>query len=82
METPQCKWQCLTPRIVKINTDATLFEEEDAIGLGIIIRNEKGEVLPAEAVKKEGLVEVVRAKLVAAIEGVKLAQELGFNKLF
>ena len=65
--------------MVKINIDATLFKEEDAIGLGIIIRNEKEEVLAVEAAKKGGLVDVVKAELLAAIEGGKLAQESGFN---
>ena len=42
------------PLVAKINTDATIFEEENAIRVGAIIRDERGDIIAARAQKIGG----------------------------
>ena len=58
-----------------------MFEEEDAIGLGIIIRDENGIVLLTRIGKKRGETDVIKPELIAAREGVKLALKLGWRSI-
>lgn len=61
----------------KVNTDAAIFKDEDTFGLGMIIRDDKGEVAVAKCRKEWGIVEVLRAEFLVMVEGVKLPLELG-----
>ena len=38
MAEPHCKWMSAPPGTMKINSDAVIFEKENAIRLGVIIR--------------------------------------------
>ena len=51
-----------------------IFEGENAIGLGAIIRNDQGEVIAAKTWRIDGLVDVVGAELLATMEDLKLAR--------
>lgn len=80
MAAPQRKWTRSPLGMVKIITDAGIFKGENAIGLGAIIRNDQEEVPAAKTRRKDGLVDVVGAKLMAAVEGLKLTRQQLFWK--
>ena len=65
----------------QVNTDATIFEKEDAISIGVVIRNNVGDVIIARTKRREGRVEVSRAEMLAMLEGVKLAIHLGLHAI-
>ena len=41
------KWHPLATKFLKINFDNAMFEESDEDGIGVVIRNSKGEVMAA-----------------------------------
>ena len=49
--------------ILKANTDAALFEEEGAIGLNVVIRNNNGRFLAAKTVKYQGTMDARQAEV-------------------
>ena len=46
----------------------------------MIIRKGQGEVLAAKARRKEGLVNVVGAELMGAVEGLEVVRDRGFSQ--
>ena len=78
METP-------SPGMYKTNFDCAMFEDSRKAGIGVIIRNSRGEVMASLAKKKKKInpssVEIV--ELLAARWAVILVQELDFeNSIF
>ena len=78
METP-------SPGMYKTNFDCAMFEDSRKAGIGVIIRNSRGEVMASLAKKKKKFnpssVEIV--ELLAARWAVILVQELDFeNSIF
>jgi len=73
------KWHPPSIDTYKINYDGTVFTESNEVGLGIMVRNEKGEVM-ASLEEKIGMplggVEVIEA--MATRRAILLAVELGF----
>ena len=67
------------PLVAKINTDAAIFEEENAIRVGVIIGDEKGDIIAAGAQKIGGDTEVLRVEILVAREGLLAAKELGLT---
>ena len=59
--------------MAKINTDATIFEEENAIRVGVIIKDERGDIIAARAQKIGGDTEVLRTEILVAGEGLLVA---------
>ncbi|XP_041027052.1 uncharacterized protein LOC121267270 [Juglans microcarpa x Juglans regia] len=51
------------------------------MGLGVVLRNEKGEVLACACYKRPPVSDFVMAKTVALWYAVDLCNELGFNKV-
>ena len=73
------KWHPPSIDTYKINYDGTVFTESNEAGLGIVVRNEKGEVMASLAEKigmPLGGVEVIEA--MATRRAILLAVELGF----
>ena len=73
------KWQPLMDGIYKMNYDGTVFTESGEAGIGVIVRDARGEVIAALAKKilYSGLVEVL--EVLAARRAAKFAMELGLS---
>ena len=78
--TPE-KWEALPPRAFKINIDGATFEAENAMGLGTVIRDYRGQFVATKTRKVIGVVDVMRAEAMAIREGVSLAKELGIRSV-
>ena len=75
------KWQPAPKDTYKINYDGTIFSNSEEAGIGLVIRNEKSEVIASlvEKVNKpSGGVEAIEA--MAARRAILLAIELGFQQ--
>ncbi|KAK9993927.1 hypothetical protein SO802_023630 [Lithocarpus litseifolius] len=75
------KWQPPPKDTYKINYDGAVFSKSEEAGIGVVIRNERGEVMAtlAEKVNKpSGGVEAIEA--MAARWAILLAVELGFQQ--
>ena len=73
------KWEAL-PGVWKVNTDGAIFEEDEAYGIDIIIRDSLGKFIGAKSKKIHGVVDAHQAKAVAAVEGLAFARRLGIRK--
>ncbi|KAJ4708958.1 Ribonuclease H-like superfamily protein [Melia azedarach] len=67
----------LKPPWYKVNTNVVVNEAESALGLGAVIRNSKGQFMAASICKKTFTSDIEFAKVEAAVEGIKLAIDLG-----
>ena len=76
-----CRWRPLPSSWFKLNFDATIFKEDDASGMGAIIRDEKGEVLALLSAKGLPVTCNEEAKILACHRTVVFATECGFSKL-
>ena len=75
------KWRPSPEDTYKVNYDGAVFADSDEARLGVVVRNEKGEVMASLAEKITlpfGGVEVIEA--MAARKAILLAVELGFHK--
>ena len=64
-----------------MNTDAVVFVEEEAIGVGLIIRDWRGRVVVAAAKRVRGSMEAHIVEARAAKEGVFWAWEMGLRSI-
>ncbi|KAL0002459.1 hypothetical protein SO802_016240 [Lithocarpus litseifolius] len=79
----QKHWRPPPPECFKANFDGAMFNESDEVGLGVVIRNSRGQVMVAlsEKIKKPPL--VVALELLAARRAAVLVSETGFqNSVF
>ena len=72
------KWHPLATKFLKINFDNAMFEESDEDGIGVVIRNSKGEVMAAfyEKIQTPTTIEVL--ELLAANWVVCFSLKIGF----
>ncbi|GMN40729.1 hypothetical protein TIFTF001_009947 [Ficus carica] len=61
---------------LKLNVDASVSPESDHIGIGAVIRDEKGRILGAMAKSVEGTFSPFLAECIALREGLMMAKEL------
>lgn len=75
------RWQPPTGDSIKVNFDGAVFGEAQDAGIGVVIRNNEGQILAAllEKVKMPASVEVL--EMLAAHRAAILAQELGFRQV-
>ena len=64
----------------KTNFDGAMFPESDQVGIGVVIRNQAGQVMVAlsERIQKPGAAELVKALAVRRV--VQFILELGFKQ--
>ncbi|RLN32926.1 hypothetical protein C2845_PM03G31700 [Panicum miliaceum] len=67
------RWEKPQSGYVKLNVDTAFFEQSGLTGLGIVARNEKGEVILAAHRLMTGCSDAEEAELMACKEGLKLA---------
>ena len=67
--------------LLKINFDRAVFKEENAVGIGVVIRDEKGHVMAsmAEKILHPNSVAIVEA--MAAVNALTFAQDIGLSYL-
>ncbi|KAL2938532.1 hypothetical protein RDABS01_021981 [Bienertia sinuspersici] len=75
----QTSWSVPPHGWVKVNTDAYV-PNNGRVGLGVVIRDERGKVLVA-GVRKIEPKEVEMAEAQATLYGVSMARKMGFNKV-
>ena len=80
---PPCSVNWSPPPVswVKVNFDGALFKESDSAGLGVIIRNDLGQVMAASAQTIPLPTSVETVEVLAARNAICLARELQFNKI-
>ena len=76
------RWQSPLEDIVKENFDGAVFREDQETGIGVVIRNNKGQMLAAlsEKVIMPTIVEIL--EMLAARRAAVFARELRFHKVF
>ena len=67
------KWKPPNPNCLKVNFDGVVFREENMAGVGVIIHNEKGQIITSMAEK------VPLPNSVAALEAVAAVKALNFS---
>ena len=75
------KWKPTRSDFYKVNYDGAVLKDSGEAGIGVVIRNEKGEVMGslAEKIKKPDSVEVLEA--LAARRAILFATELGLQRV-
>lgn len=74
------KWQPPERSLDKLNTDATMNAEEK-VGLGMVIRNDVGDVLISAGRTICGIIPAIQAEAEAVLFGLKYAYEAGLRSL-
>ena len=75
------RWQPLGPGLYKVNVDGALFNADNTAGLGVVIRNEQGQVMVSlsEHLPLPSL--VIEVEALAAQRGLELAVEIRFKNI-
>ena len=74
-------WKPPPALVFKLNFDAAVFLENQRIGFGAIIQNDKGEVMAAMAAVGPPVSSSEEAKLLACRKAVEFATDAGFPEL-
>ena len=79
--TSPVQWQPPLRNLVKANFDGAVFGEEQEDGIGVVIRNNEGQVLAAlqEKVRMPTTMEIL--EILAARKAATFARELGFSQV-
>lgn len=73
-------WCCPAVGWVKVNTDASVFEDMRSVGLGCVARGDTGEFLMARACRYRGLLTPRDAEALGLKEAICWAVEKGFKR--
>ena len=76
-----CRWSPPPSSRFKLNFDAAIFKENDAMGMGAIIRNENGELMAALSAKGPAVLCSEEAEVLACRRAVEFAMECGFLEI-
>ena len=74
-------WTALDPSWYKINFDGAIFEKEDKVGLGVVIRNSEGLVMALLSQFVSLPYFVIKVETLAARRALELAVEIGIDKV-
>jgi ribonuclease HI len=76
--TKNLKWQAPPEGTIKVNWDASINGKKSCIGLGVVARDCKSDVLAAKCVQKNFFVDPKTAEAMAALWAVLFCKECGF----
>ena len=74
-------WQPPEGLMYKLNFDALVFKDISASGVGVIIRNERGQVMAALSLKGLTVTDSEEAKVLACRQAMEFAIDVGFSDL-
>ena len=80
-QASQDTWQPPPPSIFKLNFDAALFSALNSLGFGVVIRNEKGEVMAAMTTKGPEVSSSEEAEFLACRKAIEFAVDAGLFEL-
>ncbi|XP_023922274.1 uncharacterized protein LOC112033728 [Quercus suber] len=75
------KWKPPNLNCLKVNFDGVVFRKENTARVGVIIRDEKGQIIASMAEKVPLPNSVVALKAVAAVKALNFATELGISSV-
>ncbi|XP_041003989.1 uncharacterized protein LOC121249345 [Juglans microcarpa x Juglans regia] len=75
------RWLLPEQNMIKANWDAALDVKARKMGAGVIIRNEKAEVMATCNIQKRNVVELALAKCYALRKAMELCKDLNFDKV-
>ena len=78
---PPTSWQPPGPFQYKVNVDEALCEADNTAGLGVVIRNEHGQVMASLSERILLPSTVLEVEALAAGRGLELAVETGFRNI-
>jgi ribonuclease HI len=78
---PSIQWQPPPPNWTKINSDGSFSNLDQNGGTGVVIRDHRGCVLSAACTPLERCQDAEEAQALAALQGIRIASELGFQKV-
>ena len=73
------KWEAPNGNYFKINFNAAVSAGSNFFGIGVVIRNSRGEFFAGFSKKCRGCLDVFGAKLTAACEALRIVIEVGFR---
>ena len=79
--TQTAKWQPPGPGQYKVNVDGALFAAENTAGLGVVIRDEHGQVMVSLSERIPLPSTVIEVEVLAARRGMELAVETSFRNI-
>ena len=77
---PTC-WQPPNRAQYNVNFDGALFNSENSVGLGVVIRNDMGQVMVSLSQKTTLPFTAIEVEAMAARRALKLALETGFDRV-
>ena len=75
------KWEPSVGLIYKVNFDAALFADLDALGVGVVVRNDKGEVMASLSTKGPLVQDSEEVEVLAYRRAMEFAVEVGFSEV-
>ena len=75
------RWQPPAENSFKVNFDGAVFGEEQEVGIGVVIRDNEGQVLAALSAKVWLPASVEVLKMLAARRAATFTRELGFSRV-
>ena len=72
---------CWTPSVTnfKVNVDGTIFSEQRAVGIGVVVRDDQGRVAATISKRINEHLWAVEAQAKAFEEGLQLAKDIGIQ---
>ena len=74
-------WQPPGPGQYKVNVDGALFAAENTAGLGVVIRDEHGQVMVSLSKRIPLPSTVIKVEVLAARQGMELAVDTSFKNI-
>ena len=65
----------------KVNVDVTVFSDINALQTGVVVRNERGEVMASLAAKRPSMQDSEEAKVMACWKALQFGVDVGFTEL-
>ncbi|KAF5442998.1 hypothetical protein F2P56_035595 [Juglans regia] len=78
----QLYWQAPSEETFKVNVDGAIFHEKNNAGVGIIARDNEGEVLLSVSMKEQAIMDPMDIELLTILRGLQLCIPLGLQVLY